>query len=168
MAVDQALVLIEQGATELPNFEGMDSTEDAFLARRMRERFDRWGPIWRNRLGKLVEDLPPAEECAPHSDLLIPCGSLRAIFGELSAVPDADSLDSAAALVETSRQRLADLQIDLAPSAPAEPEEEGGESAVESSELGAVPTDDDADQVGSEEQGVDLESDGEGDALPRD
>lgn len=159
VVIDQALALIELGASELPNYEGMDSAGDPTLAKRMRERFGRWGPIWRNRLGKVLQDLPPAEECSPHSDLLVACGTLRAILGELSAMPDADSLADAVLVIETLRPRLQTLQVELAPPEPT-PGTGAPDSAVESGEFGAVAADDDSDQVRGDEQGVDLESDG--------
>ena len=115
---------------ELPLYREMDS-RDEFEARRMRERFDKWGPIWRNRLNQLTARIPAPMECAQYPDQDAACQQLRDFLGRLGDVAEAETHGAAMVRCETVRLQLEEF---LAPP----PEVEEGEPGASHS---SAPTD---------------------------
>lgn len=74
--------LIAEGRDELPEFADLDSNDPVRVAR-MRNRWQPWGVIWRNRLGVLQRRMPPEEECRRHAALEPICDVLLRSFAAL-------------------------------------------------------------------------------------
>ncbi|MEM8998513.1 MAG: hypothetical protein AAGF23_27250, partial [Acidobacteriota bacterium] len=103
------------------------SSGDATRAARARERYAAWARIWRNRVGQLSEQLPPARACAVHAAMDPACYQLREILTELADVADAAELDVARARLDGA---ATGLDLFLNPPEP-EPEEEEVDAAVD-------------------------------------
>jgi hypothetical protein len=101
--------LIAEGREELPEFADLDS-DDESRALLIRNRWQPWGRIWRNRVGVLRQQLPPLEECRVHAALEPTCNALAESFALLEEIPAAENveaaeelLDRAAAVLEAHR-----------------------------------------------------------------
>ncbi len=117
---EKTLALIGEGLAELPEFQGLDSS-DPQVVRRIRARWQPWGTIWRNRTGVLKKRLPDTEDCDLHADLAPTCAMLVRVLVLLDRVPEAANLEEANAMLEEARTEV-DTFLN-----PPEEEEEGGE-----------------------------------------
>lgn len=118
--------LIEEGRGELPEFQALSSS-DATRAARAKERWAAWARIWRNRVGRLGEQMPPPAACAVHAAMDPACRSLRSILAQLDSVAGAEQLDLARERLESAAEAL---ELFLNPPEPPEPEQDGAEEAA--------------------------------------
>lgn len=123
---DQIDALIAAGVDELPTFEGL-GTGEGVRAEAIRSRWHAWGTIWRNRVAQIETAIPPAEDCAAHPEHHPTCQALAAVFAQLNAIPDAQTLADA----RTGLDAVVEA-VELVRNPPAE-EGEGGGTGEEAS-----------------------------------
>ncbi len=100
--------LIEEGRSELPQFQGMAAAEET-RALVIRNRWGLWGRVWRNRVDQLRRPLPPATACDVHAALEPTCRALRESLGLLDRIPAAGSVEDAGALLDQAAAVLEEL-----------------------------------------------------------
>ena len=123
---DQTAALIDAGREEIAGFDDLDS-EDEARRLRARSQWESWGPIWKNRVRAIREQVPPIDQCNRHVPLEPLCNTLASALQHLALVP----------LATNSEEALTSL--DLAEQVLFPPEEEDGEGEEEPDSEGAGP-----------------------------
>lgn len=129
---EETLALIGEGQEELPEYEGLDSTEPQ-VAQRILFRWQAWGTTWRNRTGALKKRLPDTVDCERYVEMAPTCALLVRVMSHLDRVPEAATLEEAGEILEEAR-----LELDTFLH-PTEEEEAGEEEGEEGAELASPP-----------------------------
>ncbi len=107
---DSTASLIAEGRRELPQFTGLDSTDET-RALLIRNRWRMWGRIWSNRVEQIRRPMPPPEACDVHAALEPTCRSIRESLAILDRIPGATNIEDARELLEQASEVLAELRL---------------------------------------------------------
>lgn len=102
---EQTAALIDAGREELGGFGDLDS-EDEARRLRARSQWESWGPIWKNRVRAIREQVPPIDQCNRHVPLEPICDTLAAALQHLALVPLATSVEEAVSSLDLAEQVL--------------------------------------------------------------
>ena len=87
--VDPVERLLAEGRVEVRDFQEMNAEGD--VGRVLRNRWERWGGVWRNRTKILRDAMPPHSMCREQADLVVACDTVELALGLLEQVPAARS-----------------------------------------------------------------------------
>ncbi len=126
----RAEALVAAGRGELPAFRDLTSRDRVRLLQ-VRNQWQAWGVVWRNRLqavgagDRAAEGLLPLAECPRFAELAPTCGAVAGILATLDRVPEAADVAAAGAVLDEASAALDAL---LRP--PEEETEAAGEAAT--------------------------------------
>ncbi len=116
---EQTDALIAEGRDEVPQFKGLDSTDEARVLL-IRNRWQLWARVWLNRVEHVRRPMPPPEVCEVHAALEPTCRAVRESLALLDRVPAVSNvsearklLDAAAAILEQLRQSQLEAEEDV-------------------------------------------------------
>ncbi|MEM6796223.1 MAG: hypothetical protein AAF725_19780 [Acidobacteriota bacterium] len=106
VAGENCEALVQEGLSELPEFQDFAAGSEGPRVQRERERFNAWGQIWLNRVALIGNGLPPEEACAVHAAMEPACRSLRGVLWTLESVAGADDFKTAEERLFLAEERL--------------------------------------------------------------